>query len=357
MVDKKVAKRPFIGLQFKMLLPLMLLFAAILVVCFFALDGFIKNMIMDTFQEDIRVVSNEVGKCLDANLLVQMLDDAVYNEDGEWTEAVDDPRYQQLVNECLQSITESSERSLAYTYFIPELGAQAFVGVDSDSVNNPENIWVWGTLLSDADSQDYPLYVKGMSDLIFDPDYTILGEDEDSQVMIKGYAPVYGEDDEILLGDSGQPMVGVVVEMGASAMLDRLVVIKTNLLLGLVVGFVILLVIVFLITLGTTASLRRLTRATDRVGEGHYDLLTQGRGLFADETSHLADTFNIMIEKVRGREEALKQQVHELQIIIDADKKEKQVEEVTGSEFFQDLQTRAREMRRKRGENTEKPSE
>lgn len=353
MADTKVAKRPFVGLQFKILLPLMFLFAVILAVCYFALDGFIKNMIMETFQGDIRVVSNEVGKCLDANLLVGMLDDAVYNEDGEWPEAVDDSRYQNQVNECLQSITESSERSLAYTYFIPEPGDQAFVGVDSDSVNDPGNIWAWGTLLSDTNSQEYPLYVRGMSDLTFDPDYTI----SEDQVMVKGYAPVYGEDDEILIGDSGQPMVGVVVEMGANAMLDRLVAIKTNLLLGLVVAFVILLVIVFLITLGTTASLRRLTHATDRVGEGNYDLLTHGRGLFADETTHLADTFNIMIGKVRGREESLKQQVHELQIIIDMDKKEKQVEEVTGSEFFQDLQSRARDMRRKRGsENSGTPT-
>ncbi len=348
MADPKTSKRPFIGLQLKIMIPLVLLFAVILVVGYFALDGFIKDMIMNTFQEDIKVVSNEAGNCLDAQTLLDLANDAVLDENDEWPDAAEDPRYQEQVEMCVASIVDANERSLVYTYYIMEPGGEAFVGLDSDSVFNPDNIWPFGQTVSFPGNEEYERYVRGLSEQTFDPDYYIYEEDGERLVMVKGYAPVTDQNDELILNEAGQPMVGLVVEMSASKMLDQLVTIKTNLLFGLVIAFVVLLLIVFLITLGTTSSLRHLTQGSGRVAEGDYTSLSQGKGLFADETSRLTETFNFMVDKVRGREESLKQQVQELQIIIDNEKKDKQVEEVTGSEFFQDLQSRARQMRRNR---------
>ena len=86
------------------------------------------------------------------------------------------------------------------------------------------------------------------------------------------------------------------------------------------------------------------------MGEGEYnqnlDELINTR--FSDEISTLADVFKLMANKIKGREEKLKQQVAELKIEIDESKRKKQVAEITESDFFQDLQARAKEMRKRK---------
>jgi DNA-binding protein H-NS len=64
-----------------------------------------------------------------------------------------------------------------------------------------------------------------------------------------------------------------------------------------------------------------------------------------DEISTLAEVFALMVSKVKQREESLKQQVTELKIEIDEVKRKKQVSEIVDSDFFHDLQTKARRLR------------
>jgi hypothetical protein len=52
-----------------------------------------------------------------------------------------------------------------------------------------------------------------------------------------------------------------------------------------------------------------------------------------------------MIEKVRGREESLRKQVEKLIIQVDQAKRQKDVAEVVESDFFQDLQSKAKSLR------------
>jgi HAMP domain-containing protein len=64
-----------------------------------------------------------------------------------------------------------------------------------------------------------------------------------------------------------------------------------------------------------------------------------------DELGQLARVFRRMAQEVVLREQRLKQQVQELRIEVDNAKKAKQVQEITESEFFQDLQQRANRLR------------
>lgn len=64
-----------------------------------------------------------------------------------------------------------------------------------------------------------------------------------------------------------------------------------------------------------------------------------------DEIAQLSKMFGQMAEEVIIREEALRRQVEELRIEIDEAKRQKQVNEIVESDFFQDLQARARTMR------------
>jgi hypothetical protein len=52
-----------------------------------------------------------------------------------------------------------------------------------------------------------------------------------------------------------------------------------------------------------------------------------------------------MVDKVREREQKLKERIQELEIVIDEGKKVAQVQEIVESEFFVDLKEKAREMR------------
>lgn len=66
-----------------------------------------------------------------------------------------------------------------------------------------------------------------------------------------------------------------------------------------------------------------------------------------DELGVLARVFDHMAREVYAREERLKQEVMELRIEIDQVKKEQEVAEITGSDYFQELQQKAKEMRRR----------
>ncbi|MCB0104999.1 MAG: hypothetical protein KDE53_03805, partial [Caldilineaceae bacterium] len=68
----------------------------------------------------------------------------------------------------------------------------------------------------------------------------------------------------------------------------------------------------------------------------------------SSELSYLQQIFGQMAEEVLAREEQLRQQVNELQIIIDDSKRKQEVNEITESEFFRSLQERAAAMRDRR---------
>jgi len=73
----------------------------------------------------------------------------------------------------------------------------------------------------------------------------------------------------------------------------------------------------------------------------------------SDELGRLADTFRQMAREVYEREAKLKQQIAELRIEIDHQKKDAAVSEITDSKYFKDLKTKATELRNK-GEVEEK---
>jgi hypothetical protein len=59
-----------------------------------------------------------------------------------------------------------------------------------------------------------------------------------------------------------------------------------------------------------------------------------------------------MVAEVYRREQQLKQQVQTLKIEIDKARKEKEVAEITESEYFQNLQKQAKEMRERNQEQS-----
>lgn len=85
------------------------------------------------------------------------------------------------------------------------------------------------------------------------------------------------------------------------------------------------------------------------VAEGHYDQAManiQGVGETSDRAlAAVADAVETMVKAVREREERLKKEVAQLRIQIDEKKRKKQVEEITETDYFQQLTRRAKDLR------------
>jgi HAMP domain-containing protein len=116
------------------------------------------------------------------------------------------------------------------------------------------------------------------------------------------------------------------------------------------IGFIVTYALLFLVTLAVDHGLSRplisLSRYAKRVAEGDYaPFVLPQAPFFHDEVSDLAESFGTMVEKVHGREAALKQQVAQLQIAVDHEREAKQVGEIVESEFFATLKARAHELR------------
>jgi CRP-like cAMP-binding protein len=104
--------------------------------------------------------------------------------------------------------------------------------------------------------------------------------------------------------------------------------------------------------------IQKVTEWSQYIAEGNYQFALEeiekaqsdvGEEDLSDEDrarSFLAAIFK-MIEGVRKREEDLRQQVHQLRIRIDENRRATDVAEITESEYFQSLQQRAKELRKK----------
>ncbi|MGA1134026.1 MAG: HAMP domain-containing protein, partial [Prochlorotrichaceae cyanobacterium] len=67
-----------------------------------------------------------------------------------------------------------------------------------------------------------------------------------------------------------------------------------------------------------------------------------------DELGKLAQVFQDMARQVYAREESLKRQVQQLEIQIDESKRQQSVREITESDFFYEMQAKAKEIRQRR---------
>jgi HAMP domain-containing protein len=110
-----------------------------------------------------------------------------------------------------------------------------------------------------------------------------------------------------------------------------------------------------------TGPVARLTAAAAAVEAETIDLeVLAPVARRSDELGQLARVFARMAREVYAREERLKLQVRELRIEIDEVKRARQVAEITDTDYFRQLQGRAREMRRRaprRAESADQPEQ
>jgi two-component system cell cycle response regulator len=91
----------------------------------------------------------------------------------------------------------------------------------------------------------------------------------------------------------------------------------------------------------------QVTAAAAAVEEGQFALESlDGVAARSDELGQLGRVFQRMAKEVYAREQLLKQQVMELRIQIDEAKRERDVAEITDTEYFQQLRDKASMLRK-----------
>jgi CRP-like cAMP-binding protein len=104
-----------------------------------------------------------------------------------------------------------------------------------------------------------------------------------------------------------------------------------------------------------TTSIENAIEWSKQIAAGNYDSVAEETRQSAEEegmtqsdqerSQRFRETFFQMVKEVREREEELKEQVQQLKVVIDQQKREQEVSELASSEFFQNLQKSSKKMR------------
>jgi len=134
-------------------------------------------------------------------------------------------------------------------------------------------------------------------------------------------------------------------------------VMSRKLMFWAIVGFLSAVAVGVFVSHRISRPLQEISELAQMVGKGDFAALTNRlessnaeKGAQQDEVGQLREHFNAMASDVYQREETLKKRVQELEIAIDAEKREEQVEEIVGTDFFRDLRQKAQVMRARRTE-------
>lgn len=340
-VPNKSEKRVwFVSLRTKLIAALALLFAIAFAVIFIWLDQFVTGMAMKNLRNDLLATAQTAASGIDGDAHTALF------EIGE----IDDATYTQIAN-FLRSVKKTSPRaSGVYTYLqLP---------------NEPDQVRLVVSAALPPDSQPETIATANLSECIQIPSSSrpALGEEytwispamldgvrvvsvetellpDDWGTWLSGYAPIFNS--------KGEPVGAVGVDMCAQNVIELQQTIRRNVLIALAISLVFLTIMVWLLATGVTRPVLALTRVADRIGVGDYeqDFSSLYKIHIQDEVDKLASVFEMMVGKVYTREKDLRARVQQLEIMIDQGKREREVQQIVDSDFFQELQGKVSEMR------------
>ncbi|QDZ38915.1 HAMP domain-containing protein [Euhalothece natronophila Z-M001] len=111
----------------------------------------------------------------------------------------------------------------------------------------------------------------------------------------------------------------------------------------------LMLILIVLLARQLAKPILAMTTTATKIENGEFDLnALEGIKFRLDELGDLARVFENMANKIHAREHQLKQEITELRIEIDQQKKEEEVKEIVETDFFQDLENKAQSLRKRK---------
>ena len=350
MSENREKRSFFVGIRLRMLLTFMVLFIVVMGIIFFWFQNMATDMAMENLRNDLMATALSAAAGIDgdahANLYVSgEMDDETYTEIADYLRSVihTNPKAAGIYT-YIQAPTETDRVHFVVSSILPpgaepskrdlEIAEQSECALPAYSRPDMGSEFGWEEGLS-------PTMLAGVRQAGAE---TELWSDEWGE-WLSGYAPIYNSE--------GEPVGAVGVDMCAADVRQLRQNIRNTVLPMFGITIVILAFIIFIIAMSITEPIITLTKAAEGVAQVDYeqDFTPLYSGLFKDEVATLAQVFGMMVDKVREREQKLRERVAELQIIIDERKRERQVKQIAESEFFRDLQAKARVMRSRSKDN------
>jgi len=179
--------------------------------------------------------------------------------------------------------------------------------------------------------------------------------EEEGQVVdfSYGYQDTFGEwisAYQPLLNEDGEHVGAIGIDFRAEYVRQVAQGVQSTMAVTFLIVIVVVLIVAFIIVNQIATPIARLSAAAVAVGRGDYKTEIPIPHVLGgkDELEHLAVEFKKMADQIAGREEKLKQEIQELRIEIDTQKRDEQVAQISESEFFTDLKDRATRMRERR---------
>lgn len=368
--DKTPRKTRFFSLRWKLLIGFTLLFSIVFAVAFYWFYTFATQQALTRIRTDLLDVLQGASGYVDGDVIASVAVDGVPNAAGEaWlayanadengaenasalldaaTQAYgkgtqtgfsDDPRYQALMDQ-LQVIHDMEPRAWPYLYV--KAAGERHITYVADLYARYDPSKATPFMFTKSSKRSY----NGLNEL------TLRLDDKDRFVpysdawgsWISAYRPVSDS--------SGVNTAAIGIDFEAGYVQEVQNAIRDRILIAFVLTYAALFLLVFLVSRTLTRPIHRLTVSAARLGEGDYnqDMAKYAPpGKVRDEISSLADVFTVMASKVYQREQNLRKQVEMLKIEIDETKRQKQVSEIADTDFFRELTSKAREMRKRHG--------
>ena len=340
--EKKGSKTIFVGLRTKLIVVLALLFVLAFAGIFVWLDGFVTQLMMNSLRRDLIATATTAANGINGDVHTALYEGGAI-DDTAYTAIADFLRGVKSVNPKASGVytyvrnpddPEGVVRLVVSAALPPGAEAESDVQVE-ESLSSckipPSSRPEFKVQYSDTS----PAMMAGVKEAGAD---SMLWTD-DWGSWLSGYAPIHNS--------AGESVGAVGVDMCAAEVIQLQQNIRRNTIYAMGGTVVILIVVVGLIAAGVTRPVSELTRMADRIGAGDYDVDLSS--LYAtriqDEVDKLANVFEIMIGKVAKREKNLRERVQQLEIMIDESKRDKQVQEIVDSDFFRDLQEKAKKVR------------
>jgi methyl-accepting chemotaxis protein len=311
-----------LSIRVKLLIVFMLLFTIVLAGSFYWFYRFTTGGAMNELRSSLMTSAGTAAGMIDPDELMQ-----VYA-----TGAEDDPQYTHIA-EQLRIVRDANLKIGAiYTMVRSSNPNELLFVVSADE--DPETR---APLRDPYDTTAAPEMIRAFDGPIADP---TMGADEWG-VWLSGYAPIRDA--------SGAGVAIVGVDMRAEDVVRLQNQIRNASILVFLLSYIGVFAAVFLISGAITHPLLRIAGAAGLVERGALFEPEQLAGVArsSDEVGQLARVFSRMAVQVQERERQLKQQVEQLRIEVDDEKRARQVAAITESDYFQDLQAKAKEMRGK----------
>ena len=321
----------FISLRWVLLLSVAGVLTVVLAAVFFWFYQFVTDQTIGQTKKSLTQAAEVVALRVKPEMMVALMKDGKPNANG----SSDDPRYTQLMDE-LEAVHKIEPRAWPYLWVYDYDTHEDVYVADLFARYNTKKSFGFLERYKDTLPSDVLSYHTDDNGN-FIPIQDELGE------WYSAYLP--------LRDSTGLVIGGVGADFEAADVHEVQAKLRNIILIAFAATYLFVLLAIFWLSGKISDPIARLTRAAEAVGEGNYDqdfsVLLKSRP-FKDEVAVLAVVFDRMVDKVQHRVETLQQELVELKIEIDHTKRQNQVDEIVGTDFFRDLQIKAETLRRRR---------